>query len=70
VDRGGAAVEIIRPRTFGVRPEAKLRPRTDVDLHSQAEVDRILDKISAKGFQSLTDAERHLLQQIAKSTPP
>ena len=69
-DKRGAAVEIIRPRAFGVRPEAKLRPRTDVDLHSQAEVDRILDKISAQGFQSLTDTERHLLQQIAKSTPP
>lgn len=69
-DRRGAAVAIIRPRAFGLRPEAKLRPRTEVDLHSQAEVDRILDKISAQGFQSLSDAERHLLQQIAKSTPP
>ena len=69
-ERRGSAVEIIRPKAFGVRPEAKLRPRTDIDLHSQAEVDRLLDKITAHGFQSLTEAERHILQQIAKSTPP
>ncbi len=69
-DRHGAAVEIIRPKAFGGHPEAKLRPRTDVDLHSQAEVDRILEKISEHGFQSLTDAERHILQEIAKSIPP
>jgi len=69
-DWRGAAVKIIRPRAFSVRPAAKLRPRTDIDLHGQAEVDRILDKISAQGFQSLSDAERLHLQQIAKSTPP
>jgi membrane associated rhomboid family serine protease len=65
-----AGVEIIRPRAFGRRPEAKLRPRTEIDLQAQAEVDRILDKISQQGFQSLTAAERDLLQQIAKSQPP
>ncbi len=37
---------------------------------TQAEVDRILDKISQQGFQSLTDSERAILQQIAKSIPP
>ncbi len=63
----GADVEIIRPKAFGGRSEAKLRPRTEVDLETQSEVDRILDKISREGFQSLTSAEREVLQQIAKS---
>ena len=65
-----AGVEIIRPKAFGVRPDAKLRPRTEIDLNSQAEVDRILDKISQQGFQSLTESERAILHQIANSNPP
>lgn len=69
-DWHGAAVEVIRPKAFVGPAEAKLRPRTEVDLHSQAEVDRILEKISEHGFQSLTDAERNHLQEIAKSIPP
>ena len=66
----GPGVEIIRPKAFGARPEAKLRPRTELDLQTQTEVDRILDKISQQGFQSLTDAEREMLQRISKSNPP
>jgi len=69
-DARRASVEIIRPKPLGTRAEAKLRPRTEIDLHTQAEVDRILDKISQQGFQSLTDSERAILQQIAKSIPP
>jgi len=69
-DWRGPGVEIIRPKAFGVRTEAKLRPRTDIDLSSQAEMDRILDKISQQGFQSLTESEREVLQHIAKSHPP
>ena len=65
----GAAVEILRPKFFGVRAEAKLRPRTEIDLSSQDEVDRILDKITLSGFQSLTDTERAILQQVANSHP-
>jgi len=66
----GSGVEIIRPKAFGMHTEAKLRPRTDIDLNTQAEVDRILDKISQQGFQSLTDSERAVLQHIANSNPP
>ena len=65
-----SGVEIIRPKLFGGRPEAKLRPRTEIDLRVQTEVDRILDKISQQGFQSLTSAERETLQQVSKSHPP
>jgi len=45
---------------------AKIRPRTSLDLHSSTEVDRILEKISRDGFQSLTDEERDLLSKAAK----
>ncbi|MEP4808274.1 MAG: rhomboid family intramembrane serine protease [Luteolibacter sp.] len=47
--------------------EPKIRPRTRVDLRSEGEVDRILDKISKDGFQSLTEEERDLLHRAAKS---
>lgn len=43
----------------------KIRPRTMVDLHSQTEIDAILDKISRDGFQSITDEERELLTKEA-----
>jgi hypothetical protein len=42
------------------------RPRTPQMTSINAEVDRILDKISRDGFQSLTEAEREVLQQAAK----
>lgn len=44
----------------------KIRPRTSLDLHSSTEVDRILDKISRDGFQSLTEEEKDLLHKAAK----
>lgn len=47
------------------RFEPKIRPRTEMDLHTVSEVDLILDKISREGFQSLTDEERDLLQRAA-----
>ncbi len=66
----GPGVDIIRPKAFGGRFESKLRPRTEIDLAAQTEVDRILDKISAQGFQSLTASERATLQQVANHPPP
>lgn len=44
----------------------KIRPRTILDLNASTEVDRILEKISRDGFQSLTDEERELLHKAAK----
>jgi len=66
-DQQAPAVEIIPPKVFQ-RPAAKLSPRTDVDLALSTEVDRILDKISQHGFQSLTDAERTVLTAAAKAS--
>lgn len=54
------------PRRPKRRFEPKIRPRTEMDLHTQSDVDLILDKISRDGFQSLTDEERDLLHLAAK----
>lgn len=67
IRRSGDEVEIIRPKAFVRRSEAKLRPRSHIDLNTQNEVDRILDKISRDGLQSLTPAEREVLQRASKS---
>jgi hypothetical protein len=40
----------------------------DTNDIEQAEVDRILDKISALGMDSLTDRERRILQKASKTT--
>ncbi len=47
--------------------EQKIRPRTRVRLACDDEVDRILDKISQDGFQSLTEEERETLRKAAES---
>ncbi len=47
--------------------EKKIRPRTRVQLAGDDEVDRILDKISEEGFQSLSEAERETLRKAAES---
>lgn len=54
-------VNIIRPAAFRRRSEAKLRPRSEAHLDRASEVDRILEKISSQGTQSLTQAERDVL---------
>jgi membrane associated rhomboid family serine protease len=46
------------------RPQAPARPPA-ID-QTQAELDRVLDKISATGMQSLTAAERKFLDEVAK----
>ncbi len=48
-------------------PASKLRPRSNIDLERDSEVDRILDKISQQGFQSLTDKERDILHKAAEN---
>lgn len=62
-----SAVVLSRPNR---RTSPKIRPRTRVDLANDDEVDRILDKISQQGFQSLTDEERQTLQKAAQSRAP
>jgi len=46
--------------------QSKLKPRSQAPLNvGDAEIDRILDKISAEGMHSLTDKEKALLQEKA-----
>lgn len=45
--------------------ERKLGPRINIDL-DDTEVDRILDKVSRDGLQSLTDQERDILKKVAE----
>lgn len=47
----------------------KVKPRTRINLEkeSSSKVDQILDKISAKGFQSLTEKEKKILERASKT---
>ncbi|MFC7339010.1 rhomboid family intramembrane serine protease [Haloferula chungangensis] len=56
--------KIIHPKEFR-RNQAKIRPRTELDLEKDTEVDRILDKINEQGVDSLTKAERETLSKIS-----
>jgi hypothetical protein len=60
VQSGGA--EPARPTP--VTP-ARARRRVEADAVA-AELDRVLDKISAEGLGSLTPAERHFLDEVAR----
>lgn len=57
--------KILRPKEFRRHGKAKLRPRTELDLNKDTEVDRILDKIQAQGVDSLSDDERATLAKIS-----
>jgi len=48
------------------------KPRVEGDPRANAEIDRVLDKISASGVESLTPAERKFLTEISRRmrTPP
>jgi membrane associated rhomboid family serine protease len=61
-------VNIIRPKAFSRRrTEAKIKPRTSVNLKSSTEVDAILDKMLEKGRESLTDEEREILKRASET---
>lgn len=61
--------QIIRPPAFNTRFGSKLRPRTRIQLDEDSAVDQILDKVSSQGFQSLTQAERDILQKASERKP-
>ena len=67
----GRKTTIVRPKEFRRRKvrqvqKPKLRPRTEVDLDESSEIDRILEKISEKGIDSLTKKERDTLAKARK----
>jgi len=59
-------MRVIHPCPPARRFESKLRPRTEIELKEDSEVDLILDKVSRDGFQSLTQAERDILRQASE----
>ncbi len=63
---GRRPIDIRRPRAFSHPWKSKLSPRTRIDLDQATEVDRILEKISRDGFQSLTDEEKQTLKKAAE----
>lgn len=64
--RKGGSSKIIRPKEFRRKSAPKLRPRSEIEV-SSSEVDRILDKISREGIQSLSEREHEILQKASKS---
>jgi membrane associated rhomboid family serine protease len=63
-----------RYRRFDTKRPASGRPMTDEEYNrrkaaSQAEIDRILDKISRSGYASLTAAEKELLFKSSNKNP-
>jgi len=62
----GAGVQRLRAQAFPHRPEAKLKPRTELRVDADAAVDMILDKVSREGFQSLTPTEHEILRQASQ----
>lgn len=63
----GDGAGVVEMMTKPERPSAKIRPRSSVELDQDVAVDAILDKISSQGFQSLTQAERDVLQAASKA---
>lgn len=63
---GSPSVDVIRPKSFQRKYESKLKPRSTHHVNEDDEVDRILDKVSREGIQSLTQAERETLEHASK----
>ncbi len=59
-------ITIEPPRSAQYRSESKLRPRSELNLNDDPEVDTILEKISDEGFQSLTEEEKEILKKAAE----
>ena len=57
-----------KKRSSKKRPssQAKIRPRSQLASRTSSELDSILDKISAHGFQSLTQGEKDKLKQASE----
>lgn len=69
--RDRAPLGVVRePRNPRPSHDAKIRPRTEIDLAGENEIDRILDKVSREGLQSLTDGERDTLRKFSEKHTP
>jgi membrane associated rhomboid family serine protease len=69
-DAGGAYIVQSQPMSESTetrRPEASLKTATEglSPTQARAELDRLLDKISEKGFGSLTESEKRKLEELS-----
>jgi len=62
---GSGKIQIFQPKVTRPPAQPKIRPRSEMEKIQDTEVDLILDKISSHGFQSLTQAEKDLLQKAS-----
>jgi membrane associated rhomboid family serine protease len=62
---GGGKAAPAAQRRRKPKPLPKLRPRSEIEKEQDTAVDRILDKISSHGFQSLTQEEKDLLHRVS-----
>ena len=57
---------LVHPGRVARASDASLKPRRPPRDAAQAEIDRVLDKISARGIESLTPAERKFLADMSR----
>src|SRR5437667_68730 len=57
---------LVHPGRVARAGDAGLKPRRPPRDAAQAEIDRVLDKISARGIESLTPAERKFLADMSR----
>jgi len=57
---------LVHPGRVARAADAGLKPRRPPRDAAQAEIDRVLDKISARGIESLTPAERKFLADMSR----
>src|SRR5438128_3555037 len=57
---------LVHPGRVARAGDAGLKPRRPPPDAAQAEIDRVLDKISARGIESLTPAERKFLADMSR----
>ena len=55
-----------RSKKADAKYEAKLKPRTTIDLKAEKAIDKILDKVNTEGIGNLSDKERKLLLKASK----
>jgi hypothetical protein len=68
VPGGSTSAVLVHPSAAAARRDAPVRPTLHhgADAATLAEVDRVLDKISAGGLESLTPDERRFLDSISR----
>jgi rhomboid family protein len=64
--RASQPTVLVHPARAARGGDAEVKPRRTDRNPAQAEIDRVLDKISARGIESLTPAERRFLTEMSR----